>query len=377
MTVEVREHALGADLDAFLAAGREVFRGDSAYISPLDKEIRERLTPGINPFFEHGEAAVFTAARDGRVVGRCTASIDREHLRIHQDDAGFFGFFDTIDDEEVARALLAAAEAWLRARGIKRMRGPMSLCINEECGLLVEGFEHPPVLMTGHSRPYQAALAEKAGLVRTKDLLAWRYEVGDVPPRAQRAWESVGAMPEVKFRSFRRSKLREDLGAMTEIFNDAWSHNWGFVPATPAEMEKAANDIAMILDEEIAFFADIDGRPMGICVALPNLNEAISDLDGRLFPFGVFKLLWRTKVSGLRSARLITLGIRRELRGSKRYGALSTAMYAELARRGRARGYQWAELSWTLEDNAPVNLGIRAMGGQAYKRYRIYERSIA
>lgn len=376
MTLSVVEHPLGTDLRPFLDAARAVFEGDAAYVAPLRMEIEERLDPRKNPFFEHGEAAVFTAHRDGRVVGRCSASIDRAHLARHDDATGFFGFFDTLDDQEVARELLEAAERWLAARGMKRMRGPMSLCINEEAGLLVEGFEHPPVFMMPHSRPYQAGLVEREGFAPAKDLIAWRYDVQKIPKRALDAWEQMRSRPELSVRSFRKRTLARDIHDMMEVFNDAWSDNWGFVPATDAELAKVAQDLKLVLDEDLAFFVEIDGRPVGICVALPNLNEATHDLGGELFPFGFLKLLWRAKVQGLKSARLITLGIRKELRGAKRYGGLSAAMYVELAKRGAARGYRWAELGWTLDDNAAVNVAIRRMGGKAYKRYRIFEREI-
>ena len=373
MALEIREHRPGKDLDAFVEAGHIVFRGDPAWVPPLEMDIRDRLTPGKNPFFEHGEAALFTAWRDGKLVGRCSASIDHEHLRLHKDQTGFFGFFDTVDDHGAATALVAHAKRWLAARGMKRIRGPISLNINEEVGVLIEGFEHPPFLMMAHSRPYQSALLEKAGLAKCKDLFAWRFYAGELPPRALRAWEQVKAMPEVRIRSVNKADMANELAIIMEIFNDAWSENWGFVPATPNEVKKAAADMKLILDEELAFIAEIDGRPMGMCICLPNVNEVIADLGGKLFPLGLLKMLWRVKVKGPKTARLMLLGLRSELRGVKKYGALSTAMYAEIAKRGTAKGYKWGELSWTLEDNHPVNLGIRAMGAQVYKKYRVYE----
>jgi hypothetical protein len=373
MALEIREHRPGKDLDAFVQAGHVVFRGDPAWVPPLEMDIRDRLTPGKNPFFEHGEAALFTAWRDGKLVGRCSASIDHEHLRLHKDETGFFGFFDTLDDHEAATALVAHAKRWLAARGMKRIRGPISININEEVGVLIEGFEHPPFLMMAHSRPYQAALLEKAGLEKCKDLFAWRFYAGELPPRAERAWAQVKTMPEVRIRSVNKADMANELAIIMEIFNDAWSENWGFVPATPNEVKKAAADMKLILDEELAFIAEIDGRPMGMCICLPNVNEVIADLGGKLFPLGLLKMLWRVKVKGPKTARLMLLGLRSELRGVKKYGALSTAMYAEIAKRGTAKGYKWGELSWTLEDNHPVNLGIRAMGAQVYKKYRVYE----
>ncbi|MBX3248537.1 MAG: hypothetical protein KF901_15275 [Myxococcales bacterium] len=379
MSIEVREHALGSKeaIRAFFEVQDLVYAGDPHYVPPLRMELADRLTPGKNPLWEHAEGVLFTAHRDGKLVGRASAQIDREHLRIHQDDAGFFGFFDTIDDQAVADALLERAAAWLRARGMKVMRGPFSFTINEECGLLVEGFDTPPAIMMAHHRPYQQHLLERAGFVKAKDLLAWKYLVEEPPPRAARAWEQVRGLPEVRFRDVNPSRMREELDHILHIFNDAWANNWGFVPATDAEVEKMAKDFQLLIDPRLAFFAEVKGKPMGMVICLPNLSEPTGDLDGKLFPFGWAKLVWRLKVAkSVKSARLMLLGIRRELRGQKRYGPLSTAMYAELAYRGLRAGYQWAELSWTLEDNRPINLGIQAMRGKVYKTYRVYERAL-
>jgi hypothetical protein len=310
-------------------------------------------------------------------VGRCSAQIDREHLRVHQDETGFFGFLDTIDDADVAHRLLASAESWLKARGMKRVRGPFSLTINEESGVLIDGFEHPPVLMMPHSTRYQAGLIESYGYEKVQDLYAWKYVVAEPPPRAAKAHADMMALPEVRFRSVDKSRMRQEVDTLVEIFNDAWSENWGFVPATEAEVAKMAQDFKLLLDPDLAFFAEVEGREVGMVVCIPNLNEAARDLNGKLFPFGWAKLLYRLKVKGTSSARLVLLGLRKDMRAKKRYGALSTAMYAELAYRGMKKPqYKWAELSWTLEDNRPINLGIKAMRAQIYKTYRVYEKAL-
>ena len=378
MGIEIREHRPGEGIDAFIEVGHEVFRRDPAWVPPLQMEIKDRLTPGKNPFFEHGDAMIFTAQKDGRLVGRCTASIDHLHLERWKDETGFFGMMDSIDDPAVTKELLAAAEEWLRRRNMKHARGPLCLNMNEEVGTLIEGFEHPPVIMTGHSRPYQAGLIEQAGYHKAKDLFAWRYDVtGAMHPRADKAWQAVQEMPEVKFRSVKKRDMENELRVIMDIFNDAWSENWGFVQATSNEVKKIAADMKLIIDEGMAFFADVDGKPVGICICLPNLNEAIFDANGKLFPLGLPKLLWRLKVKGPKWGRLIMLGIKKELRGVKRYGALSLAMYVELSKRGHERGYEWGELSWTLEDNHPMNLGIKAMGAKVYKKYRLFEKDLA
>ena len=376
MSIEIQQPQPGKDLKDFIQVAFEVYRDDPAWVPPLHMEITDRLTPKKNPFFEHAEVALFTAWKDGKAVGRISAQIDHEHLRIHEDNAGFFGFFDTVDDQEVASALVAAAEEWLVSRGMTVMRGPFSLSINEETGLLVEGFDSPPAIMMAHHRSYQEALAEGAGLQKVKDCYAWKYQVVPAPPRAQKAWETINSLPEVRFRSVHPSNLKKEVRDILDVFNDAWQHNWGFVPATDAEAKKMAADLQLILDKEISFFAEIDGHPVAICVCLPNLNEVIADFQGKLNPVTIGKLIWRLKIRGPKSARLMLLGVRTEVRGKKRYAPLATAVIAELVRRGLKEGYDWAELGWTLEDNRLINAAIQSMGAKIYKRYRLFEKPI-
>jgi hypothetical protein len=376
MSIEIKQHQPGKDLKDFIQVAFEVYRDDPAWVPPLHMEITDRLTPKKNPFFEHAEVALFTAWKDGKAVGRISAQIDHEHLRIHQDNAGFFGFFDTVDDQEVASALVAAAEQWLVSRGMTVMRGPFSLSINEETGLLVEGFDSPPTIMMAHHRSYQEALAEGAGLHKVKDCYGWKYQVVPAPPRAQKAWETINSLPEVRFRSVHPRNLKKEVRDILDVFNDAWQHNWGFVPATDAEAKKMAADLQLILDKELSFFAEIDGQPVAICVCLPNLNEVIADFQGKLNPVTIGKLIWRLKIRGPKSARLMLLGVRTELRGKRRYAPLATAVIAELVRRGLKEGYDWAELGWTLEDNRLINAAIRSMGAKIYKRYRLFEKPI-
>lgn len=376
MAIEIREHRPGEDIGPFLEVPKIVYRGDPNWVPPLEMDMKDRLTPAKNPLFEHAKAALFTAWKDGALVGRCSASVDFEHLKRWNDDAGFFGYFDTIEDEAVAKALVDRAAAWVAERGMKVLRGPLSLNSNEEIGLLVDGFDEPPVLLMNYAKPYQGRLAEAAGLVRAKDLFAWKYTVGEIPKRAQRAYDQIRSMPEVHIRSIDTRHLEEDIRTILDIFNDAWSDNWGFVRATESEGKKFAADMKLIMDPEMIFVAEIDDRPVAICVCVPNLNASIQDLGGKLFPFGFAKLLWRVKVSRPTSARLIMLGVRKDMQRVKKYGALSTAMYVELAKRGTERGYEWGELSYTLEDNHLINLGIKAMGAKHYKTYRVYEKPV-
>lgn len=379
MSVEVRQHAPGKDTGDFIRAGFEVFRDDPSWVPPLDMVIRERLNPKKDPMHQHADVALFTAWKDGQLVGRTSATVDRAWLDTWHDETGHFGYFDTIDDPDVARALLEHAEAWLREKGMKRVNGPMSLNAAQEIGVLIEGFEHPPLIDMAHSRPYQGALAEACGYAKEKDLFCWRYDVErGFNERTRKAWEMIHELPEVHLRSVDTKRLREELGTIMDIYNETWSGKWGYVPITNAELDKMASDLSLVLDPDIAFMAEIDGEPAGMCITVPNLNEAIADLKGSLFPGGWAKLLWRTKVKRPVSTRLILLGVREKYRKNvKRYGALSAAMYVEIAKRGRKKGYEWAELSWTREDDAPINLGIRSMGAKVYKKYRVYEKNLA
>lgn len=375
--IEIRQTPMGGDLRDFLNVVDVVYRDDPRYIRPLDMDLKDRLNPKKNPFFEHADGVIFTAHRSGACVGRVTAQIDREHLARHKDDTGFFGFIDTIDDAEVAKALLARAEAWLKERGMKTIRGPLSLSINEELGCLVDGFDSPPVLMNPHHRAYQGGLIEQAGYAKSKDLFGWRYEVGEPNARVRKAHEEIKALPEVSFRRLERKNLDQDVAETLDIFNEAWNENWGFVPSTKAEAEKMAADLKLFLVPEITALVTIDNEPAAVALALPNINELITDLHGKLFPLGLPKLLYRLKVEGAKSARLLILGIKKKFRAQRKYAGLSLALYAELNDSGRRAGFTWGELGWTLEDNAPVNTGIKLMGAKRYKTYRIYEKSLS
>jgi hypothetical protein len=374
--VDIRQFPMGGKTDDFLGVVDAVYRGDPAYVRPLDMLVKDQLNPRKNPFFEEGEGVMFCAYRAGGCVGRVTAHIDRLHISRYGDSTGFFGFFDTIDDEGVARDLLASAEKWLWAKGMKRVRGPISLSSKEEVGCLVEGFEYPPYLMTPHHRPYQGGLIEKAGYAKAKDLFAWKYQVGEPNARVRKAQEDMKALPEVSVRTASLKTLRADIDLLVDVYNDAWSENWGFVPATPSEGRQMASDFRMILMPEITCIVSIDGEAAGIAVALPNLMELARDLHGKMLPFGIAKLLWRLKVQGPKTARLFMLGIRKKWRHVRKYAPLSLLLYAEMNDGGRRLGMKEGELGWTLEDNGPVNTAIRMMGGKQYKRYRVYEKEM-
>jgi len=363
------------NLQQFLDFPSDLYRHDSHYVRPLNFDLKGRLTTK-NPFFLHAEGVLLTAHRHGKVVGRCTAQIDREHLQRYRDDVGFFGFFDTIDDADVAAALLNQATDWMRERGMRSARGPISLSMNEEVGCLVEGFDTPPMILMPHHHSFQGGLIEQAGFQKVKDLFAWSYTVGQVPARARRAADEIAALPELSFRALEPRKMERDVRLVMDIFNDAWSDNWGFVPMTESELQKLADDLRLLLVPELTMVVSLEGEPVAVAVALPDINEVIADFDGKLSLVHFAQLLWRLKAKGPGRARLALLGIRKKLRHIRKYAGLSTFMYVKMNEAGQKLGIRSGELSWTLEDNGPVNTAIRFMGGKVYKKYRIYEKNI-
>ncbi len=365
-------------LKQFIRFPYAIYKDDPQWVAPLEAERAMVFDRKKNPFFAHAEAELFLCYRGEKIVGRVSAQIDQEHLRLHNDSAGFFGNFETIDDTAVAQTLLQAASDWCKERGCKVLRGPFSMNINDEAGLLVEGFDTMPMFIMAHHRPYYQHLVEAAGMKKVKQLYAWNYgsEIA-IPDIAQRMAARARRNPKLKVRPIDMKNFDKELRTGLEIFNEAWRDNWGFVPLTEAEMRKAASDIKLIMDPRIILVAEHDGVAVGMALCIPNMNRILQPLKGKLFPFGWARLLWGAKVQRPKDCRLTLLGLRPEFRGLRAGGGLSVLLYVEVYERCVAAGYNHAELSWTLDDNHAINNGIEMMGGKIYKRYNVYERSIA
>lgn len=372
MTVTVRSLSLRDNLDDFLNVVDRIYADDPHYIRPLDIDVRQRLSRR-HPYFKHAEGRVFTAYRGRECVGRVVAHRNDNHLKRWEDGVGFFGFLDTVDDAEVCSALMERAAAWHKSFGMKRLRGPITLNMAEEVGCLVDGFDSPPMLLMGHHRPYQAPLIEAAGGKKVKDAYAWRYEVAKMPERVSKARDEIAQLPEVSFRRVDMKNIKRDVQQLLDIYNDAWGESWGYVPLTAAEAQRTAAELKIFANPELTRIVDIDGTPSAFAYALPNLNQALVGLGGKLSPKNIAKLIWRTKVRGPSNARLIGLGIRSNLRHVKKYRGLAAFLYAELNAAGQKLGYEWGELSYTLDDNAPMNVAIKLLGGRVYKTYRVFE----
>jgi len=363
-----------AQRKAFLALPHRLYASDPAWIAPLDFMKREQISPK-NHFFEHARWRAWIAYRAGQPVGRICAQVDELHLQQHQDATGYFGLIEAIEDDQVWERLVAAAQNWLRDEGMARVRGPLNLHMNDEVGLLVEGFSTPPYVLMGHALPYYGAALEAQGFSAAKDLLAYHVRPDFEAPRVMlKLAQRVSGR--VTVRSVRRDALREEAAIMLDIFNDAWEHNWGFVPLAESEWFDTVNTLAKLMPDDYIQIAEYDGEPVAFIVALPNLNEAARDLQGKLLPFGWAKLLWRLKIKHPKTARVPLMGVKQAFQNSRLGPTLAFVVIDAVRKALHARGVKDVEMGWILEDNDGMRNIIESIGGQAYKRYRVYEKPL-
>ncbi len=365
-----------AELERFVRLPMRLSAKDPAWISPLIMERVEALTPKTNPFFEHADVQLWLARKDGRDVGRVSAQVDHLAPTDPDDPAGYFGMIAAENDSEIFAALMRTAEDWLRARGRKIARGPFNLSINEETGLLVAGFDTPPMVMMGHDQPYAAHRVEEQGYTKLKDVYAYIVDImTDFPPgvrrRVDRALPAGVTLRKVDFKNYDR-----DVHDMTEILNEAWSHNWGYTPITEAETRQLAKSMRPVINPNLVWFGEIDGETAGFGVCLPNVNEAIVGLGGKLLPFGWATLLWRLKVKGVSTARVPLMGVKRKFARDFRGQILPFLLIDAMAKEARKAGVRHVEMSWILDDNRPMRSIIEAIGSDRYKTYRLYEKRL-
>ena len=362
-------------LRRFIRLPWSLYADDPAWVPPLMVERHQHLSPS-NPYFAHARCRFWLAYRDAAPVGRISAQIDELHVARYGDATGFFGMLEAEDDADVFSALLSTAETWLRSEGMGRIRGPFNLSINHECGLLVEGFQTPPMIMMGHALPYYAKRLIAQGYDGIKDLLAYRIPADFTPPSVMREILARAA-GRVTVRPLRKARLREELKILRDIFEDAWSNNWGFLPFTEAEFAHLGDNLRLFVDEDFVQIAEVEGTPAAMLVVFPNLNEAVRDLNGRLLPFGWLKLLWRLKVAFPKTARIPLMGVRKRYQGTLLGAALAFLVIDAVRAPGARRGVREVDLSWILEDNVGMRNMLEAIGGLLYKRYRIYEKELS
>ena len=365
------------DRREFIEFPYRLYAGDPAWVPPLLTEQRHQFSPA-NPFFQHARVQLWVAYRGGEPVGRISAQIDTLRLERYDDATGHFGVLEAIDDPTVFAALLHAAEAWLRAQGMRRVVGPFNLSINGDIGILVDGFEFPPVVLTGHGRRYYDARVQEQGYQKTKDVVAYTLDSAVTPhgalaERARRAQEAA----RIQIRRINKGALQAEVAAISTVFNDAWSDNWGFVPFTEAEFAELAKALKWIVPPDFVQFAYVDGELAAMLVILPNLNELIANLGGRLLPFGWLRVLWRLRRHPPRSARVALMGVRKQFRNTTLTMALTFGLIEAVREPILQRQMDHLEMSWILEDNFRMLRVMRLLGGHRYKTYRVYEKLLA
>ncbi len=359
----------------FIRLPWSIYAGDPIWVPPLLWE-RQQYLSLHNPYFAHARWCAWLAFRGARPVGRISAQLDHLHLKYHQDNTGFFGLLEAENDPAIFRILLSSAETWLRERGLRRILGPFNLSINSECGLLVDGFETPPAIMMGHAPPYYSARIQEQGYTRIKDLLAYRIKPNFLVPAAMQTL-TAKAGEKVHLRPLRRAQLDTDLATLRDIFNDAWSQNWNYIPFTEAEFAHLGRDLTWFVGDDFIQIAEINGNPAAMIVLLPNLNEIIQDLNGRLLPSGWIKVLWRLKWDHPKTARVPLMGIRKDYQKTLLGTVLAFKLIDALRTPAINHGIKEVELSWILEDNLRMRKIIESINGRLYKRYRIYQKELA
>ncbi len=377
MTNEIQVTPLSrtpANVTRFLEFSYSIYNSDPNWVAPLLMDLKKVFTDA-NPLFEHAEMHLWLATKNGKVAGRIAGIIDRNHNHVAKDNSAFFGFYECIHDAEVSRQLFLEVSAWARQKGMKRLLGPMNPTTNDECGLLVKGFDSPPVFMMTYNPAYYINLLENEGFKKTKDLLAFHIDLSKIPmDRLERISAKIKQRnPNLSFRPVRKKTLTQDLVKVKEVYNAAWEENWGFVPMTDAEVDFMADRLKPLLMEGLIWLAETETEPVGFLLAMPDYNIPLKPLKGRLLTpkvlgFVPYVLGWKCPPR----TRVLTLGVKNGYRGK----GLESAMLIEGLRVGIAAGVRESEASWILEDNLMMCRVLETIGGKPYKTYRIYGKDI-
>jgi GNAT superfamily N-acetyltransferase len=362
------------DLAAFIDFPHELFKGDMNYVPELHIAQRDLLSPGKHPFHEHSEVKLFLALENGKIKGRIAAIFNNNHNSFKNTKDGFFGFFDVENDKQTAKLLLEAAAKWLTEKGANTMTGPVNPSTNEPCGLLVEGFDSPPVAMMTYNKPYYAALLTEVGFNKKVDLLAYNLPTATVDKRTLQLKETLLrrlANNGITIRPIVMKDFKNEVERLLEVYNAAWAENTGFVPMTENEFRYLAKDLKMILDKDFCLLAEHNGKVIGFSLAIPDINQVLIKIRrGRLFPTGVFKLLFGLKK--IDYVRVLALGV---VEGYRRAG-IEACFYADIIEKAAAKKLKGGEASWILENNELMNNGLKKLNAVVYKRYRIFEKAL-
>ena len=373
-TIRIEPVTNRKELKQFVMFPFKLYRDDPYWVPPLIGDRLHHFDPHHNPFFEHAETQLFRAVRDGEIVGIVVATADETHPKVWNEPVGFWGEFECIEDYEVAEKLFDAARQWLAERGREIMRGPLNLNINDECGLLIDGYDGSPVIMMTYNPPYYETFVERYGFERAKDLYAFKLDIADygpnmenLPDRVKRVAKIAQERYGVRMRHMDLSRLDEEMELLKPIYREAWSKNWGAIPMTDAEFAYLANALEQIADPELTYLAFLGDEAVGVMVTLPDFCQVAKHMNGRLFPIGWLNYLWyRRKIDGI---RILIMGVKEE----HRLKGIEALFYQEGCKVAIRKGYKWAEESWLLEDNYKIIRGVEMMGGKRYRTYRLYD----
>ena len=355
-------------LNEFVELPFSIYRDDRYWVPPLRIAVRELLDREKHPFYINAEAEFFLARQDGRVIGRIAAILDRNHNRFHQEKAGFFGFYESVNDAAVARALLERARQWVFERGAEFLRGPVNPSTNYECGMLIEGFDSDPMVMMTYNPRYYPVLMDQLGLRKAKDLYAYLSNANTIDmKKIDRVADKVLATNGVRVRPINMKEFAADVERVWNVYQAAWARNWGFIPMTKEEFSQMGKEMKMILKPDLVLIGEAGGRVVGFALALPDVNHALKAARGSLFPTGLLKILYYQRL--IKNVRVLALGVVEEYRAS----GLAAGFYATLVRSARKLGFGDCEMSWILEDNVLMNRSLEVMGARRYKTYRIYD----
>ncbi len=378
--IDIHPVQTGADFQDFLRLPYDIYRAEPNWIPPLRFEQAARLNPKKNPGLAGVDFQLFLAKNAERPIGRIAAILNHNHQSFHKDKAGHFGYFDAINDEAVKTALLNTAENWLKSKGADLCVGPYQVSIYEEVGLLVRGFDTPPCMMMPFGRADYAQTLINNGYVKAMDLIAYWADMRAGYPRpkiVQTMLDYIEADANISVRPMRKGHFLQEVQTAMEIFNDAWSDNWGHVPLTDAQIRHMASELKPLILPDLFWVCEYKGKAAAFILMVPNINEAISDLNGKLLPFGWAKMLWRLKVQGLKTARIPLMGVKREFQRKRSGLAMAAFLSEKVFEMGRKRGMTHVEMSWILENNKSMIRIIEQAKGIPYKTYRMYEKPIS
>lgn len=367
--MEIIEVKAKRDLDDFIKLPFFIYSKDPLFVPPLIKDMYEKFSRK-NPFFHHASVRCFLAKKEGKAAGRIISIINRRHIEFHNERAGFFGFFESQNDQEIASALLNKVSEVLRKEGMEIMRGPMNFSTNEECGFLIEGFNEPPMLMMPYNPPYYNDLMERYGMTKSKDLYAFIYNVQEEIPEKIERVAAIAEKMGIKVRPISKKNFKSEMQAFKDIYNSAWEKNWGFIPLTDGELNYLAIKLKSIVMPELTLIAEKDNEPVGFLGLLPDFNYVLKQTKGKINLISIIKALYYSKK--IKDLRLLLLGIKKEYR-IRGVGAL---LFREGFKGVKKGGYERVEFSWILEDNIPVQRLVEMIGGRLYKKYRIYEKGL-